>query len=319
MADPTAVTAPSPMMGAVLPLSAATDPEEPTAPRRRRTTDRAEPGAPAWVMTWPEDGIATDLGGVLFLIVAMCALDLPDAFEDSLGLASEAGAWGTLDLLGRALLAPFARPADIADPLWPVLASLAGRRATSSPRLAARTGPTFQVPLAWPAAVGDDDAGAFAWGAAGGRVRLWSEQSGGYLLVDRPLDPASTGKEAVFSALSRYGLEAGCRHRAFASAPLASVRGPLVRGLSRDLIFWLRRVVPFVRLRLHRALGSPADGVDPVAHLFRRRARLYVTSTHVDLAMSLDEVSLPARLAGLDRDPGWLPEFGRVIKFHYEA
>jgi hypothetical protein len=34
--------------------------------------------------------------------------------------------------------------------------------------------------------------------------------------------------------------------------------------------------------------------------------------------MRLADVSLAARRAGLDRDPGWDPSFGRVIKIHFE-
>jgi hypothetical protein len=33
--------------------------------------------------------------------------------------------------------------------------------------------------------------------------------------------------------------------------------------------------------------------------------------------MGLSAVSLPARLAGLDRDPGWMGDLGRVITFHF--
>jgi hypothetical protein len=38
----------------------------------------------------------------------------------------------------------------------------------------------------------------------------------------------------------------------------------------------------------------------------------------VDVVMSRDAVSIAVRLAGLDRDPGWLPSFGRIIKIHFE-
>ena len=47
-------------------------------------------------------------------------------------------------------------------------------------------------------------------------------------------------------------------------------------------------------------------------------ARVFVTSTHVDVVVSLEDVSLPVRLAGLDRDPGWQPLLGRVVLFHFE-
>jgi len=37
----------------------------------------------------------------------------------------------------------------------------------------------------------------------------------------------------------------------------------------------------------------------------------------VDVFMSLNDISLPLRMAGLDRNPGWLPEFGRFMLLHF--
>jgi hypothetical protein len=42
-----------------------------------------------------------------------------------------------------------------------------------------------------------------------------------------------------------------------------------------------------------------------------------VTATHVDLVMPMNEISVPVRLAGLDANPGWVPELGRVVTFHF--
>ena len=42
-----------------------------------------------------------------------------------------------------------------------------------------------------------------------------------------------------------------------------------------------------------------------------------MTRTHVDLVTPMDNISLPARRAGLDWDPGWLPDYGRVVQFHF--
>ena len=42
-----------------------------------------------------------------------------------------------------------------------------------------------------------------------------------------------------------------------------------------------------------------------------------VTSTHVDVVLGLDDVDLAARMAGLDRDPGWVPLLGRIVLFHF--
>jgi hypothetical protein len=78
---------------------------------------------------------------------------------------------------------------------------------------------------------------------------------------------------------------------------------------------WLAFVVPLLRRRVAMALGvAPADAG---RRLLRRHGRLHVNGPHVELVMSLDDADVAVRLAGLDRDPGWHPGFGRVILFHY--
>ena len=84
---------------------------------------------------------------------------------------------------------------------------------------------------------------------------------------------------------------------------------------------WLGLALPLVEFRLRLALGmgpAAAGGGPGVGELLRVPGRLYVSRTHVDLVASLEHISLPARLAGLDRNPGWLPDFGRVVYFHFE-
>lgn len=56
-----------------------------------------------------------------------------------------------------------------------------------------------------------------------------------------------------------------------------------------------------------------------LADLIRRPARVMVTTTHVDVHFHLADCDIRVRRAGLDLDPGWLPWFGRVVAFHYEA
>jgi hypothetical protein len=71
---------------------------------------------------------------------------------------------------------------------------------------------------------------------------------------------------------------------------------------------------------LHRSRAWLADAgftSDEIPGLLRQPARLFVTRTHVDLIFRLDQIDLKARLAGLDRDPGWVPALGRVISFQY--
>lgn len=248
-----------------------------------------------------EGGVETALGGVLFLINAMCSLDLPECFEEGWRLASSVGAWGLLEGLARTLFDPAALPAS--DPIWAALAMLSGRgRArlgTGVPR-----GVSYHLPDSWAAQLPSDDSAPAAWAARRHRLRLWSR--GGFVLSDEPASGDG-------SAAGGYAHARRHARRPFGDSPLAIVDDAIASGFRR----WLSFAVPFLCVRLERALGlGPAETISHA--LLRRRGQLYVTGTHVDLVMSLDQVSLPARLAGLDRSPGWLGAFGRAVLFHFE-
>lgn len=75
--------------------------------------------------------------------------------------------------------------------------------------------------------------------------------------------------------------------------------------------------MPYLRSRLGRALGC-GDAADLPRMLCRQKARVSATAAHVDVFFALDRHPIEIRLAGLDRDPGWVPAAGRCIAFHYE-
>ncbi len=81
---------------------------------------------------------------------------------------------------------------------------------------------------------------------------------------------------------------------------------------SPELRRFLHFVLPYARWRLQRALNGTR-----LQEILLRAGTLYVTRTHIDLVMGLKQVSVAARLAGLDANPGWVPELGRVITFHF--
>lgn len=64
-------------------------------------------------------------------------------------------------------------------------------------------------------------------------------------------------------------------------------------------------------LRLYAHIG--------LAELVLRPAWISQTPTHLDLRFDPAQVDLRVRRAGLDLDPGWIPWFGRVMTFRYEA
>ncbi len=80
---------------------------------------------------------------------------------------------------------------------------------------------------------------------------------------------------------------------------------------------WLDTVADYARARLAAALGveGPEHVPDP---LIRRRASVAVSAVHVDVLFAMDAHPIEIRLAGLDRDPGWLPAAGRHLRFVFE-
>jgi hypothetical protein len=56
-----------------------------------------------------------------------------------------------------------------------------------------------------------------------------------------------------------------------------------------------------------------------VRSLVHRTGYITTSPTHIDIALPLARADARIRKAGLDFDPGWLPWFGRVVRFHYES
>jgi hypothetical protein len=85
----------------------------------------------------------------------------------------------------------------------------------------------------------------------------------------------------------------------------------------KPLEAWLDETQQCMRDRLEAALGLH-DGDELRDLVFARPAQICTTRTRLDVTFSLAEHPIALRLAGLDRDPGWVPAAGRSIAFHYE-
>jgi hypothetical protein len=95
--------------------------------------------------------------------------------------------------------------------------------------------------------------------------------------------------------------------------PLASDRHGIA-GAPVDR--WLAHLVPYVRARLRGALA--VDDARLPALLLAHRARVHASDAHLDVVLALDTLPIEIRIAGLDRDPGWVAAAGRFIAFHFE-
>jgi hypothetical protein len=245
------------------------------------------------------ESVETELGGLFYLVNLGLFLGLYGDFTAPLRPGIALDVWDFVALLGEGLLGPEVA----ADPVWPLLARLAHRAPHEEPGAGFEPPEDWRLPSDWldPFPHGP----AWTWSARQGRLRVRHPE--GFLVLDVPRDGRAASQQAAIE-----------------TAPYARNQTPELRraALPRRgryltaLGLWLDRLLPYVRARLHSALG-PEGGQD-AALLCRRRARVRVSSSRVDVHLSLAELPIEVRLSGLDRDPGWVPAAGRFVAFHFE-
>lgn len=275
--------------------------------------------SPAAISRPPEavhvlEPVTTELGGTFYLINVMRQLGLPGCFEERCLLATRVGVWGVLELLARGLSRPSQAP--VPDPVWAALARLDGRHPHELPDGSLGPLEEFRLPSSW-LAWEPELLGRPCWAEDG--EQLWIGSQTGFVVVLCRRTHEAAPKQ-VARELDAYGIgafPATCQPADLAVMPIATLGPTIPDQLNESLRRWLELVLPFLTLRLRRALEAQSD-----AELFRSLlmypARLFITSTHVDVVMRLNDISLPVRRAGLDCNPGWCPDFGRVIQFHFE-
>lgn len=208
--------------------------------------------------------------------------------------------WDFVALLGQQLVGERLQQ----DPLWLLLARLTGRSWQEEPGNGFDPPHAWRLPEAWLEPF--PESGLWQWEVAQGR--LWVQHPERFWVLDVPSDAGSPMLQLQYE-LQTYRGKAAFELR----------RAPLSNGVdgSSPLERWLGWLMPYVRARLQRALGV-ADS-DELRHvLCEHQGRLHITPTHLDIALALEALPIAIRLAGLDRNPGWVPAAGRYIAFHFE-
>jgi hypothetical protein len=85
---------------------------------------------------------------------------------------------------------------------------------------------------------------------------------------------------------------------------------------SRTADAWFDEMLAALAARIAAALGADDPGTVP-DRVCRHAAHIYMSATEVEVHLSLDDLPLELRIAGLDRDPGWVPAAGRSLRFHF--
>lgn len=268
-------------------------------------------------IVWNGHEITTRLGGVWYLINLLDDLDLPDCYRTYCDPVADVGRWALLEAIARALLGRrLAQYED--DDTWSLLAVMDDRAPQTAIGAGMGSSDTYRLPPEWFRLL-HDPGQRFVWAVFRKRLRLWSDN--GFLLVEMSWK-ATDGVARVLSLLRAYlpgaSSDALIQGR-YGKAPLAGYKRLTAQGIARHLAHWLVRSIPAIRSIIGIKLDRPASTAKALAlNLFDCPGRLYLSSTHIDFVTDINNTSLPIRKAGLDRNPGWRPEWGRVVKFHFE-
>jgi len=277
--------------------------EAPAPPEALAATPAAETRrAPAAVIAVPvvPSEIRTEFGGIFYLLNAALALGLYGDFTMPRARGLALSPWDWLALIGKAWFGK----AFVRDPVWPLLAALAGRRAGEAP------GRDFEAPPAWAM----DPAWLVPWGRVQSlsvhatRSRLCVHHAAGVIVFDAPRDAAM---RPLAQARALCAAHRALRGAKLSCAPFGAAALPR-SGTAR----WLRWMLAYLDARLALTLGAES-GDDVPSLVCRCAARITTHASEVDVALQLADLPLSIRIAGLDRDPGWIPAAGRGLRFRF--
>lgn len=239
--------------------------------------------------------LETAYGGVFHLLNLALALGLYPDFTSPAERGIALHPWDYLSLLARELVgAEFE-----ADPLCGWLADAAGRpQGVEAGLWASAPERDWQMPPHW---LTPWAAQAKPWRCvvARGRQALWHPV--GFCVADL------SGNETLLGA-QWPGWAAPRR--------VVPCTRPAPRAV-RSWADWIARFAAFVRARLAAATGWSQG--DAAQRLLRVPARVCRSAEYLEVRMSLAALPIEVRLAGLDRDLGWLPAAGCDLRYHFDA
>jgi hypothetical protein len=251
-----------------------------------------------------EARIDTDFGGLFYLLNFGLYLELYGDITSPSVREIPLGVWDFLALVGERLIGPDLR----GDPVWILLARLAGRDETREPGADCAMPEFWRMPAQWIEPF--ERNGVWRWSANEDRLRV--RHQAGFTTLDLPLEPGDPIRR----------LRREMKAYAQFSPKISRSRKSPEEGFHSEesqssLQRWLDWLMPYARARLRSALGL-TESDDVGRALCEYRAQVFVTATHMDVMFSLAELLVEIRLAGLDRNPGWITSTGRIIRFHFE-
>lgn len=245
------------------------------------------------------EGTHTSLGGAIFLVNVLTRLRLPAVIP----ALAELNPWALLGAVSAALLSNHF-PLHQSDPLWSMVNELAGLEVEEIWGRELPESDNFSLLPEWLVLLPTTPA-VCRLERQNGRLRLW-DTAAPILLADLPDNPNAS--ESLVAAYKEAGIS-----MIIESQPgwteLQTAANPL---FAPNLAWHVARLRPFLTHLLETLTGFSA------AAILHQPATLYISRTHVDLRLSLEQITIPLRRAGLDRTPGWQPEFGYIVTIYFE-
>ncbi len=247
-------------------------------------------------------GISTQFGGIFYLLNVALALELYGDFTQPRATGIGLSPWDWLALIGRAWFGS----AFEQDSVWRLLAELAGRSSRQSLGGDFLPPDSWVMPVDWFLPWGDVD--VLNVTIQRNRLQLW--HTAGFVITDVERETKNTPLAQARNLC--------LQHEKLGEVRLVRVYRQLQKTNSRSkLRRWLNWQLLYLHARLKRALHD--DTPDALARLVCcHAATLYCTATTLDVYLSLNTLPIELRIAGLDRNPGWIPTAGRTIAFHFQ-
>jgi hypothetical protein len=257
----------------------------------------------------PEATIETQFGGLFYLINLGLYLNLYGDFTTPQSPGIQLSIWDFVGLVGRELVGDQLE----ADALWLLLRQLAVHQAGEPLGFGFYPEEEWRLPTEWLEPFTPEK--TLRWIIADARLRFF--HSAGFLVLDVALGEGSHTQQ-LQAEIDRYD-SLGFQVSQEASGSFAQTPAKPYSQLktSPEIRSWLDHLLPYIHARLRKALGWEKSET-LAAEWWRQKASVVVTATLLDINLKLAELPIEFRLAGLDRDPGWVPAAGRFISFHYD-
>jgi hypothetical protein len=258
---------------------------EQTAPPRQPTRERVFADVPEAA---PASFFETAFGGLFFSLNTALHLGLYGDFSQPMQRSLACSPWRFLLRAGSLWIRGFR-----ADPLAAWLRSMDRRPVARRLRCS-----HWQLPGAW---LEPFSASTGTWHAVFCDGWLRVVHPAGFAVLERP---AQRGEDALRAELTRLGVN---QHVALRRSVVSRVRARRRAQHGCPNALW-----PYLRARLELALPDT-----DLARMLAMPACCAFSGDRLDVTMSLQDLPLAVRFAGLDRDPGFIPAAGLDLRFAF--